>query len=240
MQIREICIRRATKEFHELLIINEMSDEIQHQGAGDLSKEAFDIRPDEITCTGVCGSPNQGHRMFAPAILDPSDTCFDGQDVANLRQVLKDIENCSLNDTVLDGGDHERACLFARSALWDALLRTEFETVVREVILYSVQLACSDRVELTDLLSRLIGERVQSVFTYFPPCLEQHGALAKDLHKIPRMSDGLQVGTHRIAHPTAEALPWLDRDDAFPSGPIVDGAFTSSAEPDAQGGLGQR
>jgi hypothetical protein len=31
-----------------------------------------------------------------------------------------------------------------------------------------------------------------------------------------------------------------DRDDAFPSGPIVDGAFTSSAETDAQGGLGQR
>ena len=32
----------------------------------------------------------------------------------------------------------------------------------------------------------------------------------------------------------------LDRDDAFPSGPIVDGAFTSSAETNAQGGLGQR
>ena len=32
----------------------------------------------------------------------------------------------------------------------------------------------------------------------------------------------------------------LDRDDAFPSGPIVDGAFTSSAETDAPGGLGQR
>jgi integrase len=31
-----------------------------------------------------------------------------------------------------------------------------------------------------------------------------------------------------------------DRDDAFPSGPIVDGAFTSSAETDAPPGPGQR
>ena len=50
-----------------------------------------------------------------------------------------------------------------------------------------------------------------------------------------------------LQHATRQASPFcgglrhgIDRGDAFPSSTIYDGAFTSSAEADAQSGLGQR
>jgi hypothetical protein len=127
----------------------------QNPRSGNLREKVSDVGPGIIPVTCFNSITQSGDGVLPTSFLDSTEAKGVLEGCQDSRDLLEDVEDCTLNDPILDRSDYERARSFSLTLLQDALLRDELKLFPEELTIDATDLLRSRGIKLLDRLPGL-------------------------------------------------------------------------------------